>query len=176
MIVNQTTINKKDLEFSVKHNRKETRIVAGICCVALCGVLLLIIGGTTLFRSLSSGSEVNFVIEIGSLIVGALFILWSVFYNKLVVMRSLKQPSLKVPRNYEFSDDCVLCRLSLNGIESEDHFSYSVMNKYFEQNNAIYISIIIDNRQRFLAIHNDSYSEGSAEELKALLESRGVHK
>lgn len=50
------------------------------------------------------------------------------------------------------------------------------MDKYFEQNNAVYIRGIIDNRQRFLAVHNDSYSEGSAEELKVLLESRGVHK
>lgn len=176
MLVNQTTLNKKDLEFSVKHNRKETRIIIGIWVVAVCGVFLVILGGTTLYRSLSVGSEANFVIEIGSLIVGVLFILWSVFYNKIVVMRSLKQPSLQVPRNYEFQDDCVLCRISLNGVESEDRFAYSIMNKYFEQNNAIYISMTLDNRQRFLAVHNDSYSEGSAEELKALLESRGVRK
>lgn len=73
-------------------------------------------------------------------------------------------------------DEFVLCRLSLNGIDSEERYAYSIMDKYFEQNNAIYIRSNIDNRKRFLVVHNDSYSEGSSEELKALLESRGVHK
>lgn len=176
MIANQTIITKKDLEFSAKHSRKERRIVFSICFVALCGVLLLILGGATLYRAVSSGGDVNFVIVTGAFVMGVLFIFWSIFFNKLSVMKSIKLPSVKAPLTYEFLDDCVLCRLLLNGIEAEERYSYSIMDKYFEQNNAIYIRLNVDNRQRFLAVHNDSYSEGSAEELKVLLESRGVYK
>lgn len=107
---------------------------------------------------------------------GVLFICWSIFFNKLSVMKSIKLPSVKAPRTYEFLDDCVLCRLSLNGINSEKRYAYSIMDKYFEQNNALYIRLNVDNRQRFLVVHNGSYLEGSAEDLKVLLESRGVHK
>lgn len=176
MIVNQTVLTKADLTFAEKHRRKEPRIAFLICFVALCGVLLLIIGGLTLYKAVLSRGNVNIVIVAGALAMGVLFICWSIFFNKLSVMKSIKLPSVKAPRTYEFLDDCVLCRLLLNGIEAEERYSYSIMDKYFEQNNAVYIRGNVDNRQRFLTVHNDSYSEGSAEELKALLESCGVHK
>ncbi|MCX4354586.1 MAG: hypothetical protein OSJ43_00020 [Oscillospiraceae bacterium] len=176
MIVNQTIFTENDLEFSAKHSRKEPRITFSICFVAFCGVLLLILGGATLYRAVSSGVDVNVVIVTGAFVMGVLFICWSIFFNKLSVMKSIKLPSVKAPRTYEFLDDCVLCRLSLNGINSEERYAYSIMDKYFEQNNAIYIRLNVDNRQRFLVVHNGSYSEGSAEDLKVLLESRGVHK
>lgn len=176
MIANRTIITEKDLDFSAKHSRKAPRIAFSICFVALCGVILLILGGTTLYRAVSSGGDVNIVIVTGAFVMGVLFIFWSIFFNKLSVIKSIKMPSVKAPRTYEFLDDCVLCRLLLNGIEAEERYSYSIMDKYFEQNYAVYIRLNVDNRQRFLAVHNDSYSAGSVEELKALLESRGVHK
>lgn len=176
MIVNQTVFSKADLEFAVKHRRKEPRVAFMIGFVVLCGVTLLIIGGFTLYKAVSPRGDGSIVIAEGALAMGVLFICWSFLFNKLSVMKSIKLPSVKAPRTYEFLDECVLCRLLLNGIEAEERYSYSIMDKYFEQNNAVYIRGIIDNRQRFLAVHNDSYSEGSAEELKVLLESRGVHK
>lgn len=175
MIVNQTTFTKKDLEFSAKHSRKELRIIFSVCLVALCGTGLLVLGGISLHKAVSSGEGAN-AVTVMAFVMGVLFICWSVFWSKLSVMRSLKQPSVKAPRVYEFSDDSVLCRLSLNGVAAEERYSYSIMEKYFEQNGAVYIRLNIDNRQRIMVVHNDSYSEGSADELKALLESRGIHK
>lgn len=176
MIINQTVLTKSDLEFSAKHSRKEPRIAVALCLVAICGVLLLILGCVILYNAVSSGRSANTVTVAAAFIFGVLSVCWSVFFNKLSVMRASKLPSIKAPRTYEFLDDCVLCRISLNGIEGEERYAYSIMDKYFEQNNAVYIRLNVDNRQRFLAVHNDTYSEGSAEELKALLESRGVHK
>ena len=176
MIVNQTVFTKKDIEFSMKHSRKEKRFSFSMVFVAFCGVFLLVLGGISLYRGLSSGGGVNVGIVTLAFVMGVFFILWSIFFNKLSAVRAMKLPSLKAPRTYEFSDDGVRCRLSLNGIESDERYSYSIMEKYFEQNDAIYIRLTIDNRQRFFAVHNDSYSEGSSEELKSLLESRGVHK
>lgn len=176
MIVNQTLFTKKDIEFSMKHSRREKRYAFSIFMVAFCGVLLLVLGGITLYRGLSTGGSVNVVMVTFAFVAGVLFILWSIFFNNLSASRALKLPSLKAPRTYEFSDEGVRCRLSLNGVESDERYSYSIMEKYFEENGAIYIRLTIDNRQRFFAVHNDSYSEGSSEELKMLLESRGVHK
>lgn len=176
MIVNQTIFSQKDVEFSMKHSRQEKRISLSVFFVAFCGVGLLVLGVTTLYRGLSSGEGVNVGIVALAFVMGALFICWSIFYNKLSAARALRLPSLKAPRTYEFSDEDVRCRLSLNGVESDERYSYSIMEKYFEENGAIYIRITIDNRQRFFVVHNDSYSQGSSEELKALLESRGVHK
>lgn len=169
MIVNQTVFTKKDLEFSMKHSRRK-KFAFSVYFVGFCGVFLLILGVLTICR----GGNINTVAL--AFAAGTLFILWCVFFNKISVWRVLKLPSLKAPRTYEFSDESVLCRLSLNGIESEERYSYSIMDKYFEENGAIYIRLTIDKRQRFFAVHNDSYSEGSSEELKSLLESRGVHK
>lgn len=176
MIVNQTIFSQKDIEFSIKHNRKEKRISFTMFFVAFCGIILLVLGGITLYRGLSSGGSVNVGIVTLAFVMGVLFICWSIFFNKLSAARALRLPSLKAPRTYEFSDEDVRCRLSLNGVESDERYSYSIMEKYFEENDAIYIRITIDNRQRFFVMHNDSYSQGSSEELKALLESRGVHK
>lgn len=176
MIVNQTVFSQKDIEFSMKHSHKEKRISFSMFFVAFCGVILLVLGGIMLYRGLSSDGSVNVGIVTVAFVMGALFILWCIFFNKLSAVRALKMPSLKAPRTYEFSDDGVRCRLSLNGVESDERYSYSIMEKYFEENGAIYIRITIDNRQRFFAVHNDSYSEGSSEELKSLLESRGIHK
>lgn len=138
--------------------------------------LYLILGGIGLYNAVFSGGSVDVVTVTISFVLGVLFILWSIFFNKISALRSLRLPSVKAPRIYEFMDEFVLCRLSLNGIDSEERYAYSIMDKYFEQNNAIYIRSNIDNRKRFLVVHNDSYSEGSSEELKALLESHGVHK
>ncbi|MBD5384729.1 MAG: hypothetical protein HDR72_06995 [Ruminococcaceae bacterium] len=176
MIVNRTVFSQKDIEFSMKYSRKEKRISFSMLFVLLCGIVLLVLGGITLYKGLSSGEGVNVGIVILAFVMGVLFILWCIFFNKLSAARALKLPSLKAPRTYEFSDEGVRCRLSLNGVESDERYSYSIMEKYFEENDAIYIRITIDNRQRFFALHNDSYSEGSPEELKALLESHGVHK
>lgn len=176
MIVNRTTVSKKDLEFVSKHRCKEPRIAFAILVVALCGAFNLIFGGISLYNAVFSGGSVDVVTVTISFVLGVLFILWSVFFNKLSALRSLRLPSVKAPRIYEFMDEFVLCRLSLNGIESEERYAYSIMDKYFEQNNAIYIRSTIDNRKRFLVVHNDSYSGGSSEELSALLESHGVHK
>ncbi len=176
MIVNRTTVSKKDLEFVTKHRCKEPRIAFAILFAALWGAVLLILNGIRLYKAVSSGGSVNVVEMTIWFVLGVLFILWSIFFNKISVSRSLRLPSVKAPRIYEFMNEFVLCRLSLNGIESEERYAYSIMDKYFEHNNAIYIRSNIDNRKRFLVVHNDSYSEGSSEELKSLLESRGVHK
>ena len=175
MIINRTVFTQKDIEFSMKQSRREKRFTFSMVFVAFCGVMLLVLGGITLYRGISSGS-VNVGIVTLAFVMGVLFICWCIFFNKLSVRRALKLPSLKKPRTYEFSDEYVLCWFSLNGIESEERYAYSIMDKFFEQNDAIYIRLTIDNRQRFLVVHNDSYSEGSSEELAALLESRGVHK
>ncbi len=176
MIVNRTTVSKKDLEFTAKHRCKEPRIAFAILIVALCGAVNLILAGIRLYKAVSLGGSVNLISVTIAFVLGVLFILWSIFFNKISVLRSLRLPSVKAPRIYEFMDEFVLCRLSFNGINSEERYAYSIMDKYFEQNNAIYIRSNIDNHKRFLVVHNDSYSEGSSEELKSLLESRGVHK
>ncbi|MBD5130559.1 MAG: hypothetical protein HDT43_11670 [Ruminococcaceae bacterium] len=169
MIVNQTVFTKKDLEFSMKHSRRK-KFAFSVYFVGFCGVFLLILGVLTICRGGRMGTVAL------AFAAGTLFILWCVFFNKISVWRALKLPSLKAPRTYEFSDGEARCRIALNGIESSERYSYSIMEKYFEENNAVYIMLTIDGRKRFFALHNDSYSEGSPEELKALLESRGVHK
>ncbi len=176
MIVNKTTFTKSDLEFSAKHGSKARRITFSVCFVAFCGVLLLVLGGITLHKAVSPGGSGNLVTVVVALVFGALFICWCLFFNKLYVLGSLRLPSVKAPRTYEFLDECIVCRLFLNGIDSEERYAYSIMDKYFEQNDAVYIRLNVDNRKRFLVVHNDSYSQGSCAELKALLESRGVHK
>lgn len=110
------------------------------------------------------------------IVAGLFFIAWGVSFNRRSVNASLKQPVAKVPRNYAFSEEYILRRLSCGGVDSEERYEYSLMEKYFELNDAIYIKLNVNDRQAFIVLHNDSYSEGSAEELKALLESRGIHK
>ncbi|MCM1164444.1 MAG: hypothetical protein NC299_00120 [Lachnospiraceae bacterium] len=176
MIVNRTVICKADVEFSQRHSRKPRRIAFSVILVGVCGALLLILGGVMLYRAFSLGESVNAVTVAAAFVMGALFIAWSVCFNKTAVLRAMRVPSLKAPRTYEFSDKDVLCRLSLNGVDAEERYAYSIMDGFFERNNAIYIRLNVDNRQRFLVVHNDAYSDGSSAELAALLESRGVHK
>lgn len=176
MIVNRTSLTKNDLEFALRKSQKEPRVIFTICFIAFCGVLLLILGGIRLRGALSSGGGAGLAVGSGAITMGVLFILRSIFHNKLAVRRALRLPSLNTPRTYEFSEDGVTVRLSLNGVEADERYAFSIMDGYFERNGAIYIRLTVDKLQRFLAVHNDTYYEGSREDLATLLESRGVTK
>ena len=177
MIVNETVLTKEDLYFITNQLRKEKRYAFAIVFSLVGGVLLLIISGAMLFYAVKSGGRAVYIFYFALFIVaGLFFIAWGVSFNRRSVNASLKQPVSKVPRNYAFSEEYILRRLSCGGVDSEDHYKYSLIERYFELNDAIYIKLNVNDRQAFIVLHNDSYSEGSAEELKALLESRGIHK
>lgn len=82
MIVNRTTVSKKDLEFVSKHRCKEPRIAFAILVVALCGAFNLILGGIRLYNAVFSGGSVDVVTVTISFVLGVLFILWSIFFQQ----------------------------------------------------------------------------------------------
>ncbi len=177
MIKNTTVLSKKDLEFAAKQRLKTPATAVMLTVIAVCGILLLFLGGKTAASMSNSDKTAGKIFMIlFCFAAGALFIGFVLFFGKFKTAMALKQPSVRAPREYEFSDDSVLCRIAADGVNAEECYSYSKIDKVFEANGALYLRFKLDNRRMFIAVHNDSYTEGSKAELAELLESKGVSK
>lgn len=75
-----------------------------------------------------------------------------------------------------WGEEEVLSKASRKGISEETHIAYSVMDRYFEQNEAIYIRLKSEKAKLYLVVRDDGYLEGSKAELMELLEGKGILK
>lgn len=75
-----------------------------------------------------------------------------------------------------WGEEEVLSKASREGISEESHIAYSVMDRYFEQNEAIYIRLKSKKGKLYLVVRDDGYLEGSKAELLELLEGKGIHR
>ncbi len=75
-----------------------------------------------------------------------------------------------------WGEEEVLSKASRKGISEETHIAYSVMDRYFEQNEAIYIRLKSEKAKLYLVVRDDGYLEGSKAELLELLEGKGIHR
>lgn len=75
-----------------------------------------------------------------------------------------------------WGEEEVLSKASREGISEESHIAYSVMDRYFEQNEAIYIRLKSEKANLYLVVRDDGYLEGSKAELLTLLEGKYILK
>lgn len=115
--------------------------------------------------------------------------MWLVFF---VALGCIATPFLspyfvawKLSRRYKKSrstqelfwgEEEVLSKTSREGISEESHIAYTVMDRYFEKNEAIYIRLKSEKAKLYLVVRDDGYLEGSKEELLELLEGKGIHR
>ena len=111
-----------------------------------------------------------------SLIIGLFFISISAFSKKIAVSKSLNSPIMKSLFTLEFFEDHLISKLTNNECDTESRFSYSLIDTYYEKNNAIYIKLKNKSQKTFLILHDDSYLEGTKEELILLLEKKQIRR
>ena len=76
----------------------------------------------------------------------------------------------------EFFEDHLISKVTNNESDTESRLSYSLIDTYYEKNNAMYIKLKNKPQKTFLILHDDSYLEGTKEELILLLEKKQIRR
>lgn len=78
-------------------------------------------------------------------------------------------------QDFFFMSEEVVIRAFQNGVTTEQHLSYSIIEKYIYKNHAVYIGLRVNKTLAYYVVQDSGYMQGSAGELIALLESKGIH-
>lgn len=78
-----------------------------------------------------------------------------------------------VVRN-EFGADAVTTHRSANGTETVNKYAYTLIQGYTVQNGSLYIWVYADQRKKFLVLRDSGYTEGTRDDVIALLHKYGV--
>lgn len=180
MIINKTILNKKDIEFlcSDKHSHfsffvvKFFMLIIGILFLRYsCIIIYLKISRHPLSLDLPENDPMVYF----SLIIG-LFFIFVAFSKQIAVSISLKSTIMKSLFTSEFFEDHLISKVTNNESDTESRLSYSLIDTYYEKNNAMYIKLKNKPQKTFLILHDDSYLEGTKEELILLLEKKQIRR
>lgn len=179
MIINKTILNKKDIEFLCS-NKNLNFLFVKLIFLSI-GIIFLTSSFTTIYLKVSNHPlsldlpENNPVLYF-TLIMGLLFVFIFAFSKKIAVSKSLNSPIMKSLFTFEFFEDHLISKLTNNEYDTESRFSYSLIDTYYKGNNAIYIKLKNKSQKTFLILHDDSYLEGTKEELILLLEKKQIRR
>ena len=73
-----------------------------------------------------------------------------------------------------FEADAITVYRSANGTETANKYAYTLIQGYTAQNGSLYIWVNADQRKKFLVLRDDGYTEGTREDVLALLHKYGV--
>ncbi len=181
MIINKTILNKKDIEFLCSNKNLNFIALLFKFSILIIGILLLRYSCIFIYLKIFNyplfiSSSPNETMIYTSLILGLSSILGFALSKKTTVSKSLNSPIMKSLFTLEFFEDHLISKLTNNECDTESRFSYSLIDTYYKGNNAIYIKLKNKSQKTFLILHDDSYLEGTKEELILLLEKKQIRR
>lgn len=183
MIVNESALSQEDAVFLTKcvinEAMKTTRkkIAGAVLLVASAAMLLYAGLGIYLMLKITVPPE----IVIHSLlfgVLGLLALLCFIFNRKIMLWRVMHSRDWgtmfgEVVRNV-FEADAVTTYRTANGAETVNKYAYTLIQGYTEQNGSLYIWVTADQRKKFLVLRDNGYTEGTRNDVLALLHRYGV--
>ncbi len=144
-----------------------------LCGIAIINELLPMLKAVFLYHQSYSAKE---MILMWLALVVALGCMATPFLSPYFVAWKLHRRYKKNSSTQElfWGEEEVLSKAFREGISAESHIAYSVMDRYFEKNEAIYIRLKSEKAKLYLVVRDDGYLEGSKAELLALLEGKGI--
>ena len=107
-------------------------------------------------------------------IFGVACIVFPFLMPHIVAFKTYRKSDKVNPTEMTFGEEDIYVKNSKEGITTEHHFAYSVTDKIIEKSGVVYLRIAIEKSKVYLALHDESYLEGSREELLALLKRKEI--
>ncbi|MBR6106775.1 MAG: hypothetical protein IKQ39_02080 [Oscillospiraceae bacterium] len=177
MIVNQTTLTEQDIDFINAQLRKQPKVIALRIIAVLLGIFWLFAAGLIGYMQLKyhDRSLSDLLLAAAFVIFGVLVLYKSVFLKQSSHRTSLKYKSLFAPRTYTCDGSSITAHHAFEGNEVSNKLALEKAVCYFAGENAVVLRFSYEkNQQIYMCLHDDGYSEGSREELTALLDSKGI--
>ncbi len=177
MIVNQTAMNKQDIDFLNALLRKRPFLIILRILAFLLGTVWFLSGSAGLFFLIRDrDGKPSFWIYASLLFIGGLLLLLHVFFPRAIARRkSMKHPSLFAPRTYTFDEAGISAHHTYEGSDVTNRFVYPNTECCYAEAGTVYLRLHGEKKQKFyMCLHDDGYSAGSREELLRLLESKGI--
>lgn len=177
MIRNQLSYSKKDYLYIAKMDRWKTNNLVFYLGECVFGIIIIsmvfpVLRAMILYRVWFDLKNTLFTI-IG-LLAGTACLCTPLIHPHIIAARAYKNYDKDSMQEIVFQEDDIIANFFREGVSAEQHFDWSLMDKYTEKNGAVYIRIRVDRSRLYLIARDDGYLEGSKGELIALLEENGV--
>lgn len=177
MISNTTTLTKKDF-YSLESYRIPSAIPMWIV-MFLGGGYILYNFAPYIYYILSDNYIVDShsaVIAVIFTLIGTAFVLFGIFYLRIISLVTYKRSADSLKRSYRFLDEGIEVIAETEKINQQCIFKYESLCSFREVNDSVLIQLNVSKRPLFLILHDDGYTSGTKEEVLALLESKGICK
>lgn len=178
MIVNQTSPNEADTDFIRAQLRKRPGVIVARIVVMIFTVYMVCVGGFGLYLHFfrQKQTALNIFLSLVILIWGLYLLYRNIFLKQLTRRGDRKLKSVFAQRTYTVDENGFTVQHSINGVNSCSQYAFENAECYWVTAGVIYLRVIgVEKKQKlYMCFHDDGYTEGSREELIALLESKGI--
>ena len=179
MIENRTTLNKDDLRYLIRETirrqpimriRQVLGVLVGVFSLCFSGFLTLLIAKDSRYFT-----GLFIISAMALLIMGLFLVIRSLLLEQISMEKSLKMPEFKAERHYLLTEESAGVTKIVDGSEQQEKITYDKALGYVLQNGAVYILFRYGSKPvYFMALHDDSYTQGDRAALVALLEKHSV--
>jgi len=177
MIVNRSALTEMDVDFINALIRKQPRIIALRIIAVLLGLLWLTAAGLIGYSQLRyhDRSLSDMMLAAAFLIFGVLVLHRTLFIRRTSRRTSMKYKSLFAPRTYTCDENGIAAYHAFDGAEFNNRFPYEKAVCFYPREHSVVIRFSGEKKQQiYMCIQDDGYSEGSREELIALLRQKRI--
>ena len=183
MIVNESALSQEDAVFLTKCVINEAmktprkKISGAVLLIGAAAMLLYAALGLYLIIRFTAPTDIVIhTVFFG--VLGILALLAFLFNKKIMLWRTMHAKEWgtmfgQTVRNV-FEADAITVYRSANGTETANKYAYTLIQGYTAQNGSLYIWVNADQRKKFLVLRDDGYTEGTREDVLALLHKYGV--
>lgn len=179
MIRTQSKLQKKDYLYIAKLERWKSDKLVLYFLEILCGIAIL----WEVFPMLRAVILQHYCYGVTETLLMWLALLFAIgcigtplFNPYIIAIRSYKTHDKRSVPELVFGDEGVLLKSQQEGIASEQQIAYSIVDKYFEHRETLYIRFYMDRVRLYLTVREDGYLTGSKEELVTLLEAKEIQR
>ena len=185
MIKNRTRYTEDDIRLicgNIKINKKFVKktvisLIIDFLFVIYCVYLCFRFSSGEWFLSIGN---LGCLIILASLIFACYNIYKSIFgiisYKKNRLNRIINNSDIDMERYMELSEKCIVVTTEKNGVVNDRKFGCELVKGYLQTRDSIYIKTVLNDQQEvYIILHNDGYIEGSKNETLEYLKKLGVN-
>ncbi len=177
MIVNQSTLTEHDIDYINALLRKQPRVIVLRIVAVLLSLFWLFAAGLIGYMQLKyhDRSLSDMLLAAAFVIIAVLVLHRTLFLKQTSHRTSLKYKSLFAPRTYTCDGNGIAAAHSYDGAEFNNRFSYEKAVCFYAREHSVVIRFGGEKKQQiYMCIQDDGYTEGSRDELIALLCRKGI--
>ena len=177
MIVNRSVLREQDLDFINAQIRKEPKRIVLRVIALLLGLFYLFTAFLEMLKLFKwkTGGVSDVLLLILFCILAYLLLSRAIFLKQVSRRTSKKYQSLFAPRTYTVDAEGIAASHSFEGVETQNRFAFANADCFFSREDAVVLRFRGEKKmQYYMCLRDDGYTEGTREELLALLREKGI--